>query len=58
MLYATTFADALDKIRTMSEVYQNEKARNFLKNIIKAEMIIDPILHWKEKLKNLLLTVD
>ena len=30
MLYATTFADALDKIRTMSEVYQNEKAEKFL----------------------------
>ncbi len=30
MLYATTFADTLDKIRTMSEVYQNEKAEKFL----------------------------
>lgn len=30
MLYATTFADALDKIRTMSEVYQNQKAEKFL----------------------------
>lgn len=30
MLYATAFADALDKIRTMSEVYQNEKAEKFL----------------------------
>lgn len=30
MLYATTFADALEKIKTMSEVYQNEKATKFL----------------------------
>lgn len=30
MLYATTYADALEKIRTMSEVYQNEKAAKFL----------------------------
>mgnify|MGYP001623870512 CR=1 FL=1 len=30
MLYATTFADALEKIKTMSEVYQNEKAAKFL----------------------------
>lgn len=30
MLYATTFADALEKIKTMSDVYQNEKAAEFL----------------------------
>ena len=30
MLYATTFADALEKIKTMSEVYQNDKATKFL----------------------------
>ena len=30
MLYATTFADALEKIKTMSEVYQNEEATKFL----------------------------
>lgn len=30
MLYATTFADALEKIKTMSEMYQNEKAELFL----------------------------
>lgn len=30
MLYATTFADALEKINTMAEIYQNEKAINFL----------------------------
>ena len=30
MLYATTFADSLEKIKTMSEVYQNEKAKEFL----------------------------
>ena len=31
MLYATTFADALEKIKTMAEVYKNEKAEDFLK---------------------------
>lgn len=31
MLYATTFADSLEKIKTMAEVYQNEKAEEFLK---------------------------
>lgn len=30
MLYATTFADALEKIKTMAEVYENEKAVKFL----------------------------
>ncbi len=30
MLYATTFADSLEKIKTMAEVYQNEKAEKFL----------------------------
>lgn len=31
MLYAATFADALEKINTMAEIYQNEKASDFLK---------------------------
>lgn len=30
MLYATTFVDALEKIKTMAEVYQNENAEKFL----------------------------
>lgn len=30
MLYATTFADALEKIKMMADVYQNEKAEKFL----------------------------
>lgn len=32
MLYATTFADSLEKIKTMSEVYQNPKASKFLED--------------------------
>ncbi len=30
MLYATTFADSLEKIKTMADVYDNEKAVKFL----------------------------
>ena len=57
MLYATTFADALEKIKVLSEVYQNEKASKFIEEYETFRKDRKPYSELERKVKEFIVQV-